>query len=81
LLMSLESSGSRAEQLARQVMLFDRLVEPAELVKRVDAVTPEGIRAFAERLLAGKPPSVAIVGAGRKAAAFARQALGDRKAA
>jgi predicted Zn-dependent peptidase len=81
LLMSLESSGSRAEQLARQVMLFDRLVEPAELVKRVDAVTPEGIRVFAERLLAGKPPSVAIVGAGRKAAAFARQALGDRKAA
>jgi predicted Zn-dependent peptidase len=81
LLMSLESSGSRAEQLARQVMLFDKLVTPAELVKRVDAVTPESVRAFAERLLQGKPASVAIVGAGRKAAAFARQAVEGAKAA
>jgi predicted Zn-dependent peptidase len=81
LLMSLESSGARAEQMARQIMLFDRLVSPEDLVKRVDAVTPESVRAFAERLLSGKPPSIAIVGAGRKAAAFARQALGDRHAA
>jgi predicted Zn-dependent peptidase len=81
LLMSLESSGSRGEQLARQVMLFDKLVTPAELVKRVDAVTPESVRAFAARLLQGKPASVAIVGAGRKAAAFARQAVEGAKAA
>jgi predicted Zn-dependent peptidase len=75
LLMSLESSGSRAEQMARQIMLFDRIVTPAELVERVDAVTPEAIRVFAAQLLAGKPASVAVVGAGRKAAAFARQAV------
>lgn len=77
LLMSLESSGSRAEQLARQIMLYDKVITPAELVRRVDAVTPEAVSGFAARLLAGKPPSVAVVGAGRKAAAFARQAVGE----
>jgi predicted Zn-dependent peptidase len=76
LLMSLESPGSRAEQLARQVLIFDRLVSPAELVAKVDAVTPEAVRALAERVLSGRP-SVALVGAGRKGAAFARQALGS----
>ena len=81
LLMSLESSGARAEQMARQMMLFDRLVTPADLVARVDAVTPESVRTFAARLLDGKPPSAVLVGAGRKAAAFARQALGEIKAA
>lgn len=81
LLMSLESSGARAEQMARQMMLFDRLVTPADLVARVDAVTPESVREFAARLLNGKPPSAVLVGGGRKAAAFARQALGEIKVA
>jgi predicted Zn-dependent peptidase len=80
LLMSLESPGSRAEQIARQVMLFDRIVPPSELVARVDAVTPESVRALAERLFAGSP-TAALVGAGRKGAQFARQALGERAAA
>jgi predicted Zn-dependent peptidase len=78
--MSLESPGSRAEQIARQVMLFDRIVPPSELVARVDAVTPESVRALAERLFA-EPPTAALVGAGRKGAQFARQALGERAAA
>ena len=39
LLMGLESSSARAEQMARQLLLFDRLIEPAELVERIDAVT------------------------------------------
>jgi predicted Zn-dependent peptidase len=81
LLMALESSGARAEQMARQTMLFNKLTTPAELVARVDAVTAEGVRAFAEKLLNGKPPSAVLVGGGRKAAAFARQALGEIKAA
>jgi predicted Zn-dependent peptidase len=75
LLMSLESSGSRAEQLARQIMLFGKIVTPAELVRRVDAVTPESVQAFAANLRTGKPASAVVVGAGRKAAAFARQAV------
>ena len=37
LLMGLESSSARAEQMARQLLLFDRLIEPPELIERIDA--------------------------------------------
>jgi predicted Zn-dependent peptidase len=66
LLMSLESSGARAEQMARQTLLFDRLVAPAELIQRVEAVTPDAIREFAGALITRTPPAVAVVGAGRR---------------
>jgi predicted Zn-dependent peptidase len=74
LLMSLESSGARAEQMARQLLLFDRLVAPAELVERVEAVTPAAVRDFSAQMLSAKPASVAVVGAGRKSEGYARQA-------
>jgi len=73
LLMGLESSGARAEQMARQLLLFGRLVETAELVEKIEGVTPEATRAFAEGLIAG-PASVAVVGAGPTSAAYATQA-------
>ncbi|MCL4767962.1 MAG: insulinase family protein [Hyphomicrobiaceae bacterium] len=66
LLTSLESSSARAEQMARQLLSFDRLVPAAELVQRVEDVTPERIRAVAERVARSAPPSVAVVGAGRR---------------
>ncbi len=81
LLMSLESSGARAEQMARQVMLFDRIVPAQELVDRVEAVTPEDVRAFSEHLLTRKPASVTIVGAGRKSEDHARRAAQSAEAA
>jgi predicted Zn-dependent peptidase len=81
LLMSLESSGARAEQMARQLMFFDRLVGASELVERVEAVTPEAVRVFAERMLAAAPASIAIVGAGRKSELFAQQAGATARAA
>jgi predicted Zn-dependent peptidase len=74
LLMGLESSWARAEQMGRQLLLFDRLMEPAEIVERIEAVTAEGARELAARLLTGGPASVAIVGAGRKGEGYARQA-------
>ncbi len=74
LLMSLESSGSRVEQVARQTLRYGRLVPVTELVARVDAVTPQDIRAFAEAMLSAKPASVTVVGAGRKSAAEAARA-------
>ena len=72
--MGLESSSARAEQMARQLLLFDRLIEPAELVERIDAVTAEDVRELAAKLMNGPPPSVAVVGAGRKGQSFARMA-------
>jgi predicted Zn-dependent peptidase len=73
LLMGLESSSARAEQMARQLLLFDRLMETAELVDRIETVSAEAIRTLAAGLVTQRP-SVAIVGAGRKGEAYARQA-------
>jgi predicted Zn-dependent peptidase len=74
LLMGLESSSARAEQMARQLLLFDRLMGPPELIERIEAVTAEAVRELAARLVTGSPPSVAVVGAGRKGQAFADKA-------
>jgi predicted Zn-dependent peptidase len=74
LLMGLESSSARAEQMARQLLLFDRLVEPPELIERIDGVTAEGVRELAAKLVSGAQPSVAVVGAGRKGQGFAEKA-------
>ena len=74
LLMSLESSGARAEQMARQILLYDRLVSQDELIAKVEVVNADAIRTLAERIVTRSTPSVAIVGAGRKGAAYARQA-------
>jgi predicted Zn-dependent peptidase len=74
LLMGLESSSARAEQMARQLLLFDRLIEPPELVERIDAVTADAVQNLAASLVSGLPPSVAVVGAGRKGQSFAQMA-------
>ena len=74
LLMGLESSSARAEQMARQLMLIDRLMEPPELIERIDAVTADAVRELAANLVGASPPSVAVVGAGRRSETFARMA-------
>jgi predicted Zn-dependent peptidase len=74
LLMGLESSSARAEQMARQLLLFDRLIDTPELVERIEGVSPEAVRTLASRLVTGTRPSVAIVGAGRKSDSYARLA-------
>ncbi len=74
LMMSLESSGARCEQMARQILLFDRLVTQDELVAKVEAVDADAIRSLAERILGQAKPAVVIVGAGRKGTIYAGQA-------
>mgnify|MGYP000970554852 CR=1 FL=1 len=73
LLMGLESSGARAEQMARQLLLFGRLSDTPELVQKIDDVTAESARAFAQQLLEGAP-SVAVVGSGPGGATHAERA-------
>jgi predicted Zn-dependent peptidase len=70
LLMSLESSVARAEQMARQLLAFGRLLTAEELIERVEAVTPEGVRSTAEQLVRGSPLSFALVGVGDKGASY-----------
>lgn len=77
LLMALESSSARAEQVARQLLHFGRLIEAAELVAGVDAVTADDVRTLASSYL-HSTPTVSVVGSGRKshdAAKYAADAL------
>ena len=73
ILMSLESSAARAEQVARQMIGFGRLIEPEELTERVEAVTAEDVRDFAATLASAKAAAVAVVGPGGAAKAFAEE--------
>ncbi|HEY6916307.1 MAG TPA: pitrilysin family protein, partial [Allosphingosinicella sp.] len=61
LLMSLESSWGQANYVARQLALHDRLVDPAEVIADLDAVTVEEVRAAGAKMLAG-PRARATIG-------------------
>ncbi len=55
LLMSLESTGSRCEQLARQLQVFGRVVPTSETVAKINAVTTDDVCRAATRLFRGAP--------------------------
>lgn len=61
LLMSLESAWGQANYVARQLSLFGRLAEPAEIVREIDAVTLDALRAAGAKILAG-PRAGATIG-------------------
>jgi predicted Zn-dependent peptidase len=48
MLMGLESPSSRAERLARLLSIWGRVPGAEEAVEKIDAVTVEGVRAYAE---------------------------------
>lgn len=73
LLMSLESSGARAEQMARQLLGVGRLVPTEELIARIEAETVETMAQFAAGLLKSGKPAVAVVGAGEASDDIARR--------
>jgi len=60
ILMSLESTSSRCEQLARQVVIYGRPLPVAEVVAKVEAITAEDCARVARRLFAGIPTIAAI---------------------
>ena len=64
LLMALESSSARAEQLARQMIHWGRPIPLEELVAKIDAVTAETARAAGRALIARGRPAVAALGPG-----------------
>jgi predicted Zn-dependent peptidase len=61
LLMSMESPWGQAHYLARQLAVYGRLVEPAEVLAELDAVTLEAMRAAGHKMLAG-PRARATIG-------------------
>jgi len=74
LLMGLESSSARAEQMARQLLLFDRLIDTTEIVDCIESVSAEATRELAAKLIGDARPAVAVVGAGRKGESYAAMA-------
>ncbi|MDQ2803640.1 MAG: insulinase family protein [Pseudomonadota bacterium] len=61
LLMSLESTGSRCEQLARQLQVFGRVVPAAETVAKINAVTTDAVCRAAARHFSARP-TLAVLG-------------------
>ena len=55
LLMALESSEARADQLARQMLAYGRPIPLEEIVAKVDAVTVESARAAGRALIGAQP--------------------------
>lgn len=70
LMMGLESSAARAEQMARQLICRGRLIDKEELVEKVDAVSGEDVRDLVRTMLAGVP-TAAVVGAGERSREYA----------
>jgi predicted Zn-dependent peptidase len=64
LLMALESSSARTEQLARQMFAWGRPIPLDELVARIEAVTVESARAAGRALIARSRPAIAALGPG-----------------
>jgi predicted Zn-dependent peptidase len=62
LVMSLESSGARIEQLGRQMLLFGRPLDIDEVLAAVDRVDAAALRKVAERVMRTAPPTVAALG-------------------
>jgi len=60
ILMARESTSSRVEQLARQVMLFGRHLTVDEIVAKVDAVDNAAVKSVAARLFSGTPTVTAV---------------------
>ena len=60
LLMSLESTGSRCEQLARQMQVFGRPVPTSESVAKLNAVDIEAVQRVARRIFRSAPTLAAM---------------------
>lgn len=62
MLMGLESASSRAERLARQVSIWNRVIPIEETVARIDAVDLAGVRDFAGRMAGEARAALALYG-------------------
>jgi predicted Zn-dependent peptidase len=62
LLMGLESCSAVCEDLARQLLCFNRRVPTEEVVAKIDAVDTGAVRGLGRRLLDGKGLTLAAVG-------------------
>ena len=62
MLMGLESASSRAERLARMLIIWNRIPSLDEVVKKIDAVNLEEVRNFAQNVIRDKKPALSTYG-------------------
>ncbi len=79
MLMGLESPSNRAERLARLVQIWGRVPSLEDTVAKIDAVSTEDVRAFAERMAVQAPAALALYGPVSDAPSLAE--LQERRAA
>ena len=60
ILMSLESTASRAEQIARHMLIFGRVLATSEITEGIDAVDRAAVARISDRLRAGRPTVAAL---------------------
>ncbi|MBI5748144.1 MAG: insulinase family protein [Nitrospinae bacterium] len=66
LMLSLESSSSRMNQLAKQEMYFERFFSLDEIIDEIEKVTEEKIRRLANRLFDNSFFNLAVLGPVKK---------------
>jgi predicted Zn-dependent peptidase len=79
LLMGLESPSNRAERLARMVQIWGRVPELDEVVRKIDAVSTQDVKTFAEVMAVQAPAALALYGPVGKAPTL--EELQERRAA
>ncbi|MES0864672.1 pitrilysin family protein [Ruegeria sp. SCPT10] len=62
MLMGLESPSNRAERLARLVQIWGRVPSLEDTVAKIDSVSTEDVRVFAEQMAARAPAALALYG-------------------
>ena len=55
LLMSLESSSTTAEIIARQMLLFKRVIPTSEIVERIEAISADDLQTLAQKIFTSTP--------------------------
>ena len=79
LLMGLESPSNRAERLARMIQIWGRVPDLEEVVAKIDAVTTQDVKDFAEVMAIQAPAALALYGPVDGAPTL--EALQERRAA
>ncbi|MDH3659213.1 MAG: insulinase family protein [Alphaproteobacteria bacterium] len=62
MMMGLESCFAQSEDIARQLLIFDRRIPQEETIAEIDAVDADAIRRVGERLIEGARPTLAAIG-------------------
>lgn len=79
-MLNLESTGSRMTKLARSEFYYGRQIELDEIIRRIDAVTPEAVRAEARAIFTPDQLAMAAIGpfrAQQELAADLERTFGD----